>query len=207
MVLLVVCCCLYPNRWSICQRIIEEVHPKKSRWNLPGVVVWTKNLGNRKNAPAIYWCTHRWFSSNTRRTGRGEKTGWCPLGLESSHHHTVCKPQESSDNLGGKGKYYPIPSKRLHRSALFGSKKNKAVHNSMWKWKRKPISNWSTEAQARAYFKGVYGIVDDKRDLFHEMGVANNVVMQEKMVSLAAKNSQMKQIWQHIRLSMQSIIM
>ena len=61
------------------------------------------------------------------------------------------------------------------------------------KWKQKPFAERSTEAQARAYFKGVYEIFDAKRDSFHEMGVVNNVVMQEKMNSLAAENAQMKQ--------------
>ena len=48
------------------------------------------------------------------------------------------------------------------------------------KLKKKLVGDRSTEAQARAYFKGVYEIFNAKRDSFHEIGMANNVVMQEK---------------------------
>ena len=50
----------------------------------------------------------------------------------------------------------------------------------------------ATEAQARAYFKNAYEIYDEERDSFHEVGVANNVVMQEKLDKLTAENVQMK---------------
>ena len=48
------------------------------------------------------------------------------------------------------------------------------------KWKQKAIARRYTEAQARAYFKGVYEIFDAECDSFYEIGVANNVVLQEK---------------------------
>mmetsp|Transcript_24127 Transcript_24127/g.27593 ORF Transcript_24127/g.27593 Transcript_24127/m.27593 type:complete len:179 (-) Transcript_24127:381-917(-) len=72
-------------------------------------------------------------------------------------------------------------------------KKTKQFTKACEKWKRKPLVDRSTETQAREYFKGVYEIFDAKRDSLHDMGVTNNVVMQEKMDSLAAENAQMKQ--------------
>ena len=62
--------------------------------------------------------------------------------------------------------------------------KTKQFQKACTKWKRKPAVDHATEAQPRAYFKDVYGIYDEERDSFHEVGVANNAVMQEKMFSL-----------------------
>ena len=61
-------------------------------------------------------------------------------------------------------------------------------------WKKKPAGNCATEAQARAYFKDAYKFYDEDRDSFHEVGVANNVVMQEKLDKLTAENVHMKLI-------------
>ena len=155
--------------------------------------MWTKILVQRKNPPTILGCTHRWFSSNTGRTGRGEKTDWYPLGSKSAHHHTVREPQEKSDCVGRNEEWHPISSGRLHQRAVFGSKKTKQFTKTCEEWKQKLIGNRSTEAQARAYFKAVYGIFDAERDSFHEIGVANNAVMQGKLDEAAAEMAQMKQ--------------
>ena len=71
--------------------------------------------------------------------------------------------------------------------------KSKQFTKACAKWKRKPAASRATEAQAREYFKSVYEIFDLERDSFHEMGVANNVVMQEKLDSLAAENAMIRQ--------------
>ena len=71
--------------------------------------------------------------------------------------------------------------------------KSKQSTKACAKWKRKPFVKRSAKAQARSYFKDVYEIFDAKCDSFHEIGVANNVVMQEKMDSLAAENAKMGQ--------------
>ena len=55
-----------------------------------------------------------------------------------------------------------------------------------------PAVNCTIEAQARTYFKDVYEIFDEERGSFHELGVANNAVMQGKMDKLTAENVQMK---------------
>ena len=104
----------------------------------------------------IHGCTHQWFSSNTRRTGRGENTDRCPLESKLAHHHIVCEPQEESDNFGENEEYHPIPNRRLHRSAVFGSKENKVVHKSMWKMETETnwqLIHWST---SKSIFKRVY---------------------------------------------------
>lgn len=61
------------------------------------------------------------------------------------------------------------------------------------KWKQKPAIDRATEAQARTYFKDAYEIFDLERNSFHKLGIANNIVMQEKLDSLAAENAVMKQ--------------
>ena len=53
---------------------------------------------------------------------------------------------------------------------------------------KKTAGNRATEAQARTYFKDAYEIYDEERDSFHEMWVANNVVMQEMLDKLTAEN-------------------
>ena len=71
--------------------------------------------------------------------------------------------------------------------------KTKQFTKACAKWKRKPAVDRATEAQARTYFKDVYEIFDLDCDSFHELGIANNVVIQEKMDSLAAENAAIKQ--------------
>ena len=63
----------------------------------------------------------------------------------------------------------------------------------MLKIEEKPADGRVTEAQVRTYFKEAYEIYDAERDTLHEMGVANNAVMQKMMNKLTAKNAQMKQ--------------
>ena len=64
----------------------------------------------------------------------------------------------------------------------------------MHKMEKKPTSDRATEAQVRTYFKEACEIYDAEHDSLHEMGVANNAVIQEKMDKLTAKNVQMKQV-------------
>ena len=47
--------------------------------------------------------------------------------------------------------------------------------------KRKPAPNRATKAQFRTFFQEKYEIYDAGRDLLHDIGVANNAVMQEKL--------------------------
>ena len=56
------------------------------------------------------------------------------------------------------------------------------------KWKQKSSGERATEVLARAYFKDAYEIYDAERDSLHEIGVANNAVMQEKVDKLMAEN-------------------
>ena len=71
--------------------------------------------------------------------------------------------------------------------------KTKQFTKACAKWKRLPAADRQTEAQVRAYFKDVYEIFDIERDSFHELGIANNVVMTERLNSLAAENAVIKQ--------------
>ena len=72
------------------------------------------------------------------------------------------------------------------------AKKTKQFRKVCAKWKEKPTGNCATEAQARTYLKEAYEIYDAERDSLHEMRVANNVVMQEKIDTLTGNNAQMK---------------
>ena len=60
------------------------------------------------------------------------------------------------------------------------------------KWKQKTAGKRATEVQARAYFKDAYEIYDTEPDSLNKIGVANNVVMQQKMDKLTTKNMEMK---------------
>ena len=71
--------------------------------------------------------------------------------------------------------------------------KTKQFSKACVKWKRLPAADRLTEAQARAYFKNVYELFDIERDSFHELGIANNVVMTDRLNSLAAENAAIKQ--------------
>ena len=93
----------------------------------------------------------------------------------------------------GKIKYViPYPEEDFVETLHMTVQKTKKFAKVCTKWKRKPALDRATEAQARTYFKEAYEIYDDARDSFHEVGVVNNVVMQEKMDKLTAENAQMK---------------
>ena len=86
----------------------------------------------------------------------------------------------------------PYTDEEFIEALYMAVQKTKQFTKACAKWKRKPPASRATEAQAREYFKSVYEIFDLERDSFHEMGVANNVVMQEKLDSLAAENAIMQ---------------
>lgn len=52
---------------------------------------------------------------------------------------------------------------------------------------KKPASDRAMKAQARTFLKDIYEIYDGKSDSFHEIGVANNTVMQGKLDKTAAE--------------------
>ena len=87
----------------------------------------------------------------------------------------------------------PYTNEEFVEALYMAVQKTKQFTKACAKWKRKPAVDRATEAQARTYFKDVYEIFDLERDSFHELGIANNVVIQEKMDSLAAENAAIKQ--------------
>ena len=106
----------------------SKKHWRSSSYQEWTISTWRNCMNNRFGTKdfflEIHGCSHQWFSIDTRRIGRGER-------------HTVCKPQEKSNNIGGNEEYHPIPRRRLHQSVVTDSKKNKAVHKSMWEIKIK----------------------------------------------------------------------
>ena len=82
--------------------------------------------------------------------------------------------------LGEMKNVIPYPDEDFIEALYMVVKKTKQFTKVCEKWKRKPLVDRSTKAQAREYFKGVYEISDTRCNSFHEMGVANNVVMQER---------------------------
>ena len=116
--------------------------------------------------------------------------------LWDPNQHTIklfANLKEHLTTLGEMRNAIPYPEEDFIEALYMAVKKTKQFTKACEKWKRKPSVDISTEAQARAYFKDVYEIFYAERDSFHEVGVTNNVVMQEKMDSLAAENAQMKQ--------------
>ena len=71
--------------------------------------------------------------------------------------------------------------------------KTKQFTKACVKFQRLPAAQRNTEALVRTYFKDVYEIFDVERDSFHELGIANNVVMTERLNSLEAENAAFKQ--------------
>ena len=96
--------------------------------------------------------------------------------------------------LGEMKNVTPYPEEDFAEALYMAVQKTKQFAKVCTKWKKKPTGNRATEAQTRAYFKDAYKIYDEERDSFHEVGVANNVVMQEKLDKLTAENVQMKLI-------------
>ena len=86
----------------------------------------------------------------------------------------------------------PYPEEDCVEALYMVVQKRKQFQKGCTKWKRKPAVDRAAKAQARAYFKDVYAIFEEERDSFHEVGVANNAVIQEKMDKLTTKNVQMK---------------
>ena len=86
----------------------------------------------------------------------------------------------------------PYPEEDFIKALYMAVQKTKKFIKVRAKWRRKTAGDRATEAQARTYFKEAYGIYDEGCDSLHEVGVANNVVMQEKMDKLTAKSVQMK---------------
>ena len=86
----------------------------------------------------------------------------------------------------------PYPDEDFVKALYMAVQKTKQFTKVCEKWKQKPAGERATEAQARTYFKGAYEIYDAERDSLHEIGVANNAVIQEKMDKLKAENMQMK---------------
>ena len=85
------------------------------------------------------------------------------------------------------------PEKNFVEALYMAVQKTKQFPKACSKWKKKPEWARNTQAQAKAYFKDMYELFDEQRDSLHEMGVANNGVMQEQLDSLAAENKLMRQ--------------
>ena len=87
----------------------------------------------------------------------------------------------------------PYPEEYFVEALYMAVQKTKQFPKACSKWKKKPEWAHNTEAQAKGYFKNMYEIFDEQRDSLHDIGVTNNVVMQEKLDSLAADNTLMRQ--------------
>ena len=74
----------------------------------------------------------------------------------------------------------PYTDEEFVEALYMAVQKTKQFTKASAKWKQKPAADRATEAQARTYFKDVYEIFDLERNSFHELGIANNVDMQEK---------------------------
>ena len=83
----------------------------------------------------------------------------------------------------------PYPEEDFVEALYMAVQKMKLFAKSCAKWKRKPAPDYATEAQARTYFKEAHEIYDEECISLHEMGVANNAVIQEKMDKCANEAS------------------
>jgi len=137
--------------------------------------------------------THWYFQATLEERAEVRKLIETPWDPNPHINKLFANLKKHLTTLGEMKNAIPYPDEDFIEALYITVKKTKQFTKSCEKWKRKPPVDRSTKAQAREYFKGVYEIFDAQRDSFHEMGVANNVVMQEKMDSLAAENAQMKQ--------------
>ena len=71
----------------------------------------------------------------------------------------------------------PYPPQDFIEAVYMAVRGTKQFTKACEKWKRKPAQDQTTEAQARTFFKDVYEIFDAERESFHDMGLANNIVM------------------------------
>ena len=58
-------------------------------------------------------------------------------------------------------------------------------------WKRKPPGERATEIQFRIYFCDKYEVFNAERDALHDIGVANNAKLQEKLDRTQAQVTEM----------------
>ena len=100
------------------------------------------------------------------------------MGPKSTHYHIISEYQEAPHNFGRNEKSYPVED--FFEAVYMAVRGTKQFRKACGKWKRKPAHEQATEAQARTFFKDVYEIFDAERDSFHEIGAANNAVMQGK---------------------------
>jgi len=75
----------------------------------------------------------------------------------------------------------PYPPADYIEAAYMAIQKTKQFAKACTNWKRKPPGDRATENQLRTYFGDKYEIFDAERDSLHDIGVANNVELQEKL--------------------------
>ena len=86
----------------------------------------------------------------------------------------------------------PYPQEDFVEALYMAVQKTKQFSKACTKWKKKDVADRATEDQAREFFEDMYEVFDDQRDSLHDVGVANNVEMKEKMDKLEADNANMR---------------
>ena len=87
----------------------------------------------------------------------------------------------------------PYPEENFIKAVYMAVRGLKQFTKACETWKWKSAGDRATEAQCWALFKEKYEIYDAEQDSLHDMSVANNTVMQEKLDQQTAKIK--KWIW------------
>ena len=118
------------------------------------------------------------------------------MGPISSHRHIVrlfANIKKHLTILAEMKNAIPYPAQDFIEAVYMAVRGTKQFTNACEKWKRKPVCERTTEAQARTFFKDVYKFFEAERNSFHKIGVANNVVMQRNLDEATAEMAQMRQ--------------